>query len=176
MQRFPFWKIYLMWSKKRWVRVKRLRQCRLSRKCLFKNLCGIGWVCKFCCIINRFVLSLFFLNNRAAVSADDPPNELKMCYGQVISREAGWEHKHCNRKEEDYHVGGLVIELERCPRVNCGSRFSMNPLKNLAHQDTVHQSIICIYVVRVEVVMCQRELSIATLSGAMVAQLDLRPI
>ena len=49
---------------------------------------------------------------------------------------------HCNGKEEDYHVGGSVIELERCPDVYCGSRFSMNPLKNLAHQDTVHRSII----------------------------------
>ena len=86
-------------------------------------------------------MSLFFYN-RAAVSDDDPPDELKMCCGQLILRESGWEHKHCNGKEEDYHVGGLMIELERCPHINYGSRFSMNPLKNLAHQDTVHRSII----------------------------------
>ena len=86
---------------------------------------------------------IFLCYNRAAVSADSPPDELKLCCGQLISKESGWEHKHCNEKEEDYHVGGgLVIELERCPHANCGSRFSMHPLKNLAHQDTIHRSII----------------------------------
>ena len=48
----------------------------------------------------------------------------------------------CDGNEEDYHVGGLVIELERCPHIGCVLRFSMNPLKNIAHQDIVHQSII----------------------------------
>ena len=66
----------------------------------------------------------------------------KMCCGQLLLREAGCKHQHSNGKEEDYHLGDLVIELERCPHVNCLSRFSMNPLKNLAHQDTVHHSII----------------------------------
>ena len=84
----------------------------------------------------------FFFNNRAAVSADGPPDKLKICCGQLVLRESSWEHKHCSGKEEDYHVGGLVIELERCPHFNCGSHFSMNPLKNLAHQDTIHRSII----------------------------------
>ena len=88
-----------------------------------------------------FIIIIFFYN-RAAVSANGPPDELKTCCGQLISRESGWEHKHCSGKEEDCHVGGLVIELERCPHVNCGSHFSMNPLKNLAHQGTVHWSII----------------------------------
>ena len=80
--------------------------------------------------------------NRATVSAGSPPDELKLCCGQLISKESGWEHKHCDGKEEDYHVGGFVIELERCPHANCSSHFSMHPLKNLAHQDTVHRSII----------------------------------
>ena len=48
----------------------------------------------------------------------------------------------CDRNEEDYHVGGLVIELERCPHTSCGLHFSMNPLKNIVHQDIVHRSII----------------------------------
>ena len=89
-----------------------------------------------------FIFLFIFFYNRTAVSANGPHDELKICCGQLILRESGWEHKHCNRKEEDYHVGGLVIELERCPPVNCGSCFSMNPLKNLAHQDTIHGSII----------------------------------
>ena len=79
---------------------------------------------------------------RAVIPASGPPDELKLCYGQLILKESGWEHKHCDGKEEDYHVGGLVIELERCPHPNCSSCFSMHPLKNLAHQDTVHRSII----------------------------------
>ena len=87
-------------------------------------------------------LLFYFFYNRAAVSANSPPDELKTCCGQLISRECGWEHKHCCGKEEDYHMRGLVIELERCPHINCGAHFSMNPLKNLAHQDTVHRSII----------------------------------
>ena len=39
-------------------------------------------------------------------------------------------------------MGGMVIELEKCPHLNCGVRFSMHLLKNLTHQDTVHQSVI----------------------------------
>ena len=112
---------------------------------------------------------LFLLCCKAAVSADDPPNKLKMCCGQLILRESGWEHKHCNGKEEDYHVGGLVIELERCPHVSCGSRFSMNPLKIWLTKILYIDQSFCIHVVHVGVVMSQRELSIATLSGAMVA-------
>ena len=81
-------------------------------------------------------------HNRAAVSTISPPDELKLCCGQLISRESGWEHKHCDGKEEDYHMGGFVIELERSPHPNCSSCFSMHPLKNLAHQDIVHRSII----------------------------------
>ena len=85
---------------------------------------------------------IFFAYNRAAASTDDPHDELKICCGQLISWEAGWENKLCNGNDEDYHVGGLVIELERCPHVSCRSCFTMNPLKNVAHQDTVHWSII----------------------------------
>ena len=80
--------------------------------------------------------------NRAAAPADDFGDELKICCGQLISKEAGWQHKLCDGNEEDYHVGGLVIELERCPHTGCGSRFHMNPLKNIAHQDIVHHSVI----------------------------------
>ena len=80
--------------------------------------------------------------NRAAAPADDLGDELKICCGQLISKEAGWQNKLCNGNEEDYHVGGLVIELERCPHTGCGSRFHMNPLKNIAHQDIVHHCVI----------------------------------
>ena len=85
---------------------------------------------------------IFFFYNRATASANDFHDKLKICCGQLISKEAGWEHKLCDGNEEDYHIGGLVIELERCPHVGCGLHFTMNPLKNIAHQDTVHRSII----------------------------------
>ena len=80
--------------------------------------------------------------NRATAPANDFSDELKICCGQLISKEAGWQHKLCDGNEEDYHVGGLVIELERCPHTGCGSQFHMNPLKNIAHQDIVHHCVI----------------------------------
>ena len=82
------------------------------------------------------------LYNRSAVSADSPPDELKFCCGQLISKGARLEHKLYDGKEEAYHMGELVIELEKYPHPNCGASFSMHPLKNLAHQDTVHRSIL----------------------------------
>ena len=99
--------------------------------------------------------------NRGAVSSISPPDELKLCCGQLISKKSGWEHKHCNGKEEEYQAGGLVIQLERCPHANCGSRFSMHPPKNLAHQDTVHRSI-CILLGHTGLAISQRELLIFT--------------
>ena len=85
---------------------------------------------------------LFHIYNRAAAPADDFGDKLKICCSQLISKEAGWQHKLCDGNEEDYHVDGLVIELERCPHTGCGSRFHMNPLKNIVHQDIVHHSVI----------------------------------
>ena len=77
---------------------------------------------------NILNISLFlYIYNRAATPADDLNDELKVCCGQLISKEAGWQHKLCDGNKEDYHVGGLAIELERCPHTGCGSRFHMNP-------------------------------------------------
>ena len=85
---------------------------------------------------------IYFTFNRAAGPAIELHDELKIHCGQLISREAGREHNMCGRDEEDYRVGDLVIELERCPHTSCGSRFNMNPLKNIAHQDIVHHCTI----------------------------------
>ena len=79
--------------------------------------------------------------NQFAVLANGPPDELRFCCGQLISKGSGFKHKLCDGKEEVYHMGGMVIELEKCPHLNCGACFSMYPLKNLAHQDTVHRAI-----------------------------------
>ena len=92
---------------------------------------------------NILNVSLFlYIYNRATTPADDLGDELKVCCSQLISKEAGWQHKLCDGSEEDYHVGGLAIKLERWPHTGCGSRFHMNPLKNIAHQDIVHHSVI----------------------------------
>ena len=112
--------------------------------------------------------------NRSAVPADSPPDELKFCCGQLISKGSGLEHKHCDGKEEDYHVGGLVIELERCPHPNCSARFSMHPLKNLAHQDTMHRSIILYSCGACRIATSQREPLIVISFEAMVAWLGLK--
>ena len=101
-------------------------------------------IANFCHLTNAIILYIppFYIYNRAMAPADDIRDELKICCGQLISNEVGWQHKLCDGNEEDYHVGGLVIELERCPHTGCGSRFHVNPLKNIAHQDIVHRSII----------------------------------
>ena len=31
------------------------------------------------------------------------------------------------------------MELDTCSHFNCGASFSMHPLQNLAHQDTIHR-------------------------------------
>ena len=51
------------------------------------------------------------------------------------------EHTLCDGKEDAYHLGGLVMELEVCSHPNCDERFPMHPVRNLAHQDIVHHSI-----------------------------------
>ena len=89
-----------------------------------------------------YYIYIFFIYNRAAAPADDLGDELKICCGQLISKEAGWQHKLCDGDEDGYHMGGLIIELEKCPCFGCGARFYMNPLKNIAHQDVVHRCII----------------------------------
>ena len=55
-----------------------------------------------------------------------------------MAHEGGMGHILCDGKEEDYHLGGLVMELEVCPHPNCDACFPMHPLHNLAHQDIIH--------------------------------------
>ena len=56
-------------------------------------------------------------------------DELKFCCGQLVSYGSGTEHQLCDGKEA-------------YPHPNCDMRFPMHPLKNLAHQDIIHRSII----------------------------------
>ena len=50
----------------------------------------------------------------------------------------GGEHMLCNGVKEAYRVGGLSIELEKCPHHSCGAWFYASPTQNLQHQDSVH--------------------------------------
>ena len=88
------------------------------------------------------LLFVFCFLNRAADPTEKSYDELKICCGQLVSMATGWQHRLCDGREDEYHIGGLVIELEKCPHMGCGSRFSMNPIKNIAHQDLVHHSIL----------------------------------
>ena len=44
--------------------------------------------------------------------------------------------------EEVYRVGGLSIELEKCPHPGCGAWFYTSPTQNLQHQDFVHRGVL----------------------------------
>ena len=64
--------------------------------------------------------------------------DLMFCCGQLIA--GNWDQQHllCNGVEDKYAVGGLVMEMEKCPHPGCGARFVMSPSRNLKHQDTIH--------------------------------------
>ena len=55
-----------------------------------------------------------------------------------------WESEHtlCDGVEEAYRVGGLSIELEKCPHPGCGARFYASPIQNLQHQDSIHRGVL----------------------------------
>ena len=51
------------------------------------------------------------------------------------------QHLLCDG-EDNYAVGGLVMEMEKCPHMGCGAKFVMSPSRNLQHQDTIHRAIL----------------------------------
>ena len=69
-------------------------------------------------------------------------DELMECCSQVLA--TNWESKHtlCSRVEEAYWVGGLSIELEKCPHPGCGTRFNASSGQNLRHQDSVLHGVL----------------------------------
>ena len=64
------------------------------------------------------------------------------CCGQLLVTNFKCEHTLCDGVEEPYRVGGLSIELEKCPHPGCGGRFYSSPTQNLQHQDSVHCGVL----------------------------------
>ena len=69
-------------------------------------------------------------------------DELQGCCGQLLVTNHEYEHMLCDGVEEAYRVGGLSIELEKCPHPGCGVRFYASPTQNLQHQDSVHCGVL----------------------------------
>ena len=58
-------------------------------------------------------------------------HKLQECCGQLLATNRESEHTLCDGLEEVYRVGGLLIELEKCPCPGCGTRFYASPSQNL---------------------------------------------
>ena len=63
------------------------------------------------------------------------------CCGQLLATNHECEHMLCDGVEEAYRVGGLSIELEKCPHPGCGAWF-YSSTQNLQHQDSVHHGVL----------------------------------
>ena len=77
----------------------------------------------------------------AQINVDEGTEDLRMCCGQLLAINHEHEHTLCDSKEDAYSMGGLSIELERCPHGGCGARF-FSPGQNLQHQDSMHRAIL----------------------------------
>ena len=73
---------------------------------------------------------------------EEDTDELRGCCGQLLVTNCKCEHTLCDGVEEAYRVGGLSIELEKCPHPGCGAQFYSSPTQNLQHQDSVHHGIL----------------------------------
>ena len=69
---------------------------------------------------------------------EEGTDELQGCCGQLLVTNCECEHTLFDGVEEAYRVGGLSIELEKCPHSGCGAQFYSSPTQNLWHQDSVH--------------------------------------
>ena len=69
-------------------------------------------------------------------------DELRGYCGQLLPTNHECEHMLCDGVEEAYGVGGLSIELEKCPHPGCGAWFYASPTQNLQHQDSIHHGVL----------------------------------
>ena len=69
-------------------------------------------------------------------------DKLQGCCGQLLATNWESEHTLCDGVEEAYRVGGLSIELEKCPHPGCGAQFYASPSQNLRHQDSIHHGVL----------------------------------
>ena len=73
---------------------------------------------------------------------EEGTDELQGCCGQLLAINCESEHTLCDGVEEAYRVGGLSMELEKCPHPGCGAWFYASPTQNLQHQDSVHRGVL----------------------------------
>ena len=73
---------------------------------------------------------------------EEGTDELRGCCGQLLATNCKCEHTLCDGVEEAYRVGGLSIELEKCPHPGCGAWFYASPTQNLQHQDSIHCGVL----------------------------------
>ena len=107
--------------------------------------------------MNQFVLrkkSTYFTRMPVQEDLEEGMDELRGCCRQLLATNHECEHMLCDGVEEAYKVGGLSIEIEKCPHHGCGAQFYASPTQNLQHQDSVHCGILafvcgacrCIYI------------------------------
>ena len=73
---------------------------------------------------------------------EEGTDELRGCCGQLLAASRESKHMLCDGVEEAYRVGGLLIELEKCPHPGCGAQFYAFPTQNLQHQDSIHRGVL----------------------------------
>ena len=91
------------------------------------------------CLERNFIYST---RMPAQEDLEEGTDDLWACCGQLLVTNHEHEHTLCDEEEEPYRVGGLSIELEKCPHPNCGVQFYSSPTRNLQHQDSVHHAIL----------------------------------
>ena len=63
---------------------------------------------------------IYFTRMSAREDLKEGTDELQGCCGQLLATNHQCEHTLCDGGEEPYRVGGLSIELEKCPHPGCG--------------------------------------------------------
>ena len=58
---------------------------------------------------------------------EEGTDELSGCCGRLLATNHECEHTLCDRVKEAYRVGGLLIELEKCPHPGGGAQFYASP-------------------------------------------------
>ena len=77
---------------------------------------------------------IYFTRMPVQEDLEEGTDELWGCCGQLLATNCKCEHMLCDGVEEAYRVGGLSIELEKCPHPACGAQFYSSPTQNLQHQ------------------------------------------
>ena len=85
---------------------------------------------------------IYFTRMPVQEDLEEGTDELQGCCGQLLVTNCKCEHTLCDGVEEPYRVGGLSIELEKCPHPDCGVQFYSSPTQNLQHQDSVHCGVL----------------------------------